>query len=331
MLSQQNPIVTTNIAEMIDEIVADVAIGIPVCLRGEPGLGKTQGTYQAAAKMGRRMMTIRAPYWDAVDLRGMPDIKDGLTHWRPPAELPQPGCPPTILLIDELNRAPVSVQNALMQLVEERRMGAYRLPDTVGLVLALNPSGKGTSSSVEALSNRMVHLTIVQHLPTFSDYAVKQKFHPAVIGYTRFNSASLHAYKPGAVAFPSPRTWEFTSKILYAGLPADSERRQVCGAIGEEHGLPFHGWLQIYRRLPNVDAILNDPTNAPVPTEAAVLFAVSAELSRRMDDRTIGRILTYLDRVPDEFDRFAVTDAVRRDPAIQHLPEYTAWSIAHPA
>lgn len=326
----RDQIVTTNIAEMIEEIIADVDLGIPVCLRGEPGLGKTQGTYQAADRMGRVMRVIRAPYWDAVDLRGMPSIENGLTHWRPPAELPQPGCPDTVLLVDELNRAPISVQNALMQLVEERRMGAYTLPDNVGVVLALNPSGKGTSSSVEALSNRMIHLHVVPDLQTFSSYAIKARFHAAVIGYTRFNSAALHAYKPGAVAFPSPRTWEFTSKILYKNLPDASERRQVCGAIGEEHGLPFLGWYATYKRLPNMDAIVNDPANAPVPTEAAVLFAVSAELSRRMTEANIGRILTYLDRCPDEFDRFAVVDATRREPALQHTPEYTAWCVAHP-
>jgi hypothetical protein len=82
--------------------------------------------------------------------------------------------------------------------------------------------------------------------------------------------------------------------------------------------------------MPNLDAIIADPSNAAVPGEPAVLFALAGGLAQRATENNFGRVLTYLARIPEELSGFSVRDAVRMSPDLQHTPEYTAWAVTHP-
>jgi MoxR-like ATPase len=77
---------------------------------------------------------VRLSQLDSVDLRGIPSIKDSRTVWMPPIFLPTEGV--GILFLDELNSAPPSVQAAIYQLMLDRKIGEYSMPEGWRIVCA---------------------------------------------------------------------------------------------------------------------------------------------------------------------------------------------------
>ena len=143
----------------------------PVFLWGAPGVGKSQVVAKVAADRGMALRDIRAVLLDPVDLRGLPRLENGRAEWCPPAFLPGPDdSEQGIIFLDELNAAPPLVQAACYQLVLDRRIGEYRLPDGWSIIAAGNREKDKavTHRMPSALANRMVHLELTSRLMTGS-------------------------------------------------------------------------------------------------------------------------------------------------------------------
>jgi hypothetical protein len=301
----------------------------PACIWGEPGIGKSQIVAQVAQATNRRLIDVRAVLLDPVDLRGLPHVNgDGRSHWAIPDFLPRDG--KGILFLDELNRAVPLVQNACLQLVLDRRLGEYALPDDWQVIAACNNVDTGVSKMSSALCNRFVHLDLITSLDEWCKWAIKAGIEPAVIAFLRFRSELLHQYERNAKAFPSPRTWEFTSNITAKHPNKSVELAIFEGTIGHGAAVEYAAFLQLFRSLPSIDSILLNPDKANVPiNDPASLWAIGAALARRASDQNFRRVLTYLDRMPQEYAVMTVKDAVGRDATLATTSEFTQWAIAH--
>jgi hypothetical protein len=301
----------------------------PVILWSPPGLGKSSITAQLAATLGVSLIDIRGAQLDAVDLRGLPSVAEGITRWNTPAMWPTEGA--GIVFLDELNRSATSVQNGLLQLCLDRRIGDYVLPPDWTVIAACNPDGAGTTRISPALSNRFVHLTVTADLDAWCAWAIGANVDPIVIGFLRFRPELLHAYDPKTNAYPTPRSWEFVSRLTQQCQPdPEIELALIAGTVGHGAAVEFSAFARLYRSLPNLDAILLNPDSADVPTDPATLYATASALSHRVTDANLGRALRYLERLPGDFATFALKAATRRDPALAHCPEFTRFVIANP-
>ena len=83
----------------------------------------------------------------------------------------------------------------------------------------------------------------------------------------------------------------------------------------------------MFRELPNIDAILLNPTAEPVPESPAAQYAVASALVHRASDTNFDRICLYLDRMATEFRVLCVRDATLRDQSIKHTTGYTRRAI----
>ena len=137
----------------------------------------------------------------------------------------------------------------------------------------------------------------------------------------------LSAFDRDANAFPSPRSWEFVSRILNSAPDASVEHELFAGAVGAGAATEFSGFLQMFRQLPNIDAILLSPATEPVPESPAAQYAVATALAHRASDLNFDRICLYLDRMPTEFRVLCVRDASLREPKIRFTAGYTKWAI----
>jgi MoxR-like ATPase len=302
----------------------------PVCIWGSPGIGKSKVVQQTAGRKTLLLQDVRAVLLDPVDLRGLPHINgDGQAHWATPSFLPRDGA--GVLFLDELNRAPALVQNACFQLVLDRQLGEYRLPDGWVVVAACNreSDGGGVTRMSSALANRFVHLEVEPDLDDWCKWAVAANVEPAVIAFLRFRPELLHQFDRTARAFPTPRSWEFISNITAQKPVAAVEHALFAGAVGEGAAVEYSAFLRLFREIPSIDAVLLNPASAPVPSSPATLFAISAALARRTKADNIGRVLTYLDRLPEEYAVMAVKDATGRDAVLGSTPEFTRWAVAH--
>ncbi|MFZ0590050.1 MAG: MoxR family ATPase [Bryobacteraceae bacterium] len=316
---------------------------VPLHIWGSPGVGKSQIVAQVARELSYQFLDVRASQLDPVDWRGIPHVEQGQTTWATPKFLPSNGR--GVLFLDELTSAPQMTQAACYQLVLDRKLGEYELPDEWLVIAAGNrASDRGVHFAMaRPLRNRFVHLDLEPDLQEWCEWAVKAHIRPEIIAFLRFKPDLLH--QPGSLdanAWPTPRSWEMASQVLEGSLSRqklamnnpqirmlDVELDLLSGAVGDATAGEFTAFLRLYRQLPSIDQILLTPDQAPVPSEPSAQYAVATALGRYMTDQSIGRGLRYLDRLPEEFKILAVRDAVIRDQSLTHTPEFVAFGVQH--
>lgn len=303
----------------------------PVFIWGPPGVGKSQVVAQTARREGLDLVDVRAVLLDPVDLRGLPHIDSGRARWCPPEFLPREGT--GILFLDELNAAPPLVQAACYQLVLDRRLGEYRLPDGWRVIAAGNRETDRavTHRMPSALANRFVHLNFEVDIADWLVWAQAHDLAPEVIAFLRFRPQLLHAFDPlkDDKSFPTPRSWEFVSRIMKGTPGASLDLELIAGIVGEGAAAEFRGYFRMLRRLPDPDALLADPERADIPDDPATLYAVCELLSEKADMENLPRVMSYAKRLPPEFSVLLVRDAARLNHAIVHTPVFTEWAVAH--
>lgn len=308
-----------------------IQCGQPVLLRGEAGIGKSSIWAQVAHKLEMEFIDLRGSQLDAVDIRGVPAIEGGQTVWKTPSFLPTGG--KGLICIDEINRATTSVQNSLFQLILDRRIGDYVLPSGWVVGAAINPEGSmsavGTTKMSQAMNNRWVHINIRVDVDDWCKWAMGNGILPVVVAFIRFRPDLLHQPSRTDYAFPTPRSWEFVSKMISLNPTGEVELALLAGAVGQGAAVEFAAFIRTWRKLPSIDGILLDPAGANVPEDVATMYAVASALAHRANEANLGRVIQYLERLPSEYNVFAVRDAVSRDSTLATTPEFTAWAVKH--
>jgi hypothetical protein len=280
--------------------------------------------------MGVPLKDIRALLLDPVDLRGLPFLgADHAAKWATPDFLPKDG--EGILFLDELNAASAMVQAGCYQLVLDRRLGEYTLPEGWSIIAAGNRETDRavTTRMPTPLRNRFTHLNFEVDVQEWCEWAIQSAICPEVIAFIRFKPDLLSAFDRDANAFPSPRSWEFVSRILKSAPARDIEHELFSGTVGDGAATEFSAFLRTFRDLPNIDAILLNPHREPVPDNAAAQYAVASALAHYASDTNFDRVCTYLERMPTEFSVLCVRDASLKQPSVRNTAGYTKWAIAN--
>jgi hypothetical protein len=319
-------------SRIIETLKTLIEVRQPVFVWGAPGVGKSQVVAQVARQEGLELVDVRAVLLDPVDLRGLPRIDDNnRACWCPPEFLPTGG--KGILFLDELNAAPPLVQAACYQLVLDRQLGEYRLPDGWSIVAAGNRETDRavTHRMPSALANRFVHLNFEVDGAEWLTWARGVGIAAEVSAFIRFRPNLLHAFDPQKddKAFPTPRSWEFVSRIMNGRAAVFPNLELIAGAIGEGAAAEFCGFLKIHRKLPDPQMLIDNPETAQVPEDPATLYAVCELLAEKTDSGNLHGIMTYAGRLPPEFSVLLVRDAVRANGAIIDTPDFNDWAIAH--
>ncbi len=302
----------------------------PTMIWGAPGIGKSQLTHQLAARRGMTLIDVRLSLLSDVDLRGIPYLKDGRTAWAPPAFLPQQNGG-TILFFDEMNRALTSVMNAAFQIVLDRKLGEYTLPADVRIVAACNreTDGGGITRLPSALLNRFTRIDLEPDHKDWLKWAASAQINPITQAFIRFRPDLLHQFDSKAPAFPTPRAWEFVGKITSQTAPLDVKAALYAGTVGKAAGIEYVAFERAWRDLPSITNILLHPDTAPIPTGVATVYAVANALSHEMTQSNINACVTYLERLPAEYQVFAVSLATGRDPALANTHRFVNWASSH--
>jgi len=298
----------------------------PVFIWGAPGVGKSQIVKQTAEKHDLKFQDERVIHLEPVDLRGFP-VSDGKTaKWIPFDFLPTEG--EGILFLDEMNAAPPSIQAACYQLVLDRRLGDYELPEGWVVWAAGN---RQTDRAVvhhmpSALANRFIHLDLDADLDDWISWAIKSEIKTEIMAFLRFRPELLHKFDPktDTRAFPTPRSWEMVDKAL--PVPNSIEFSMVSGIVGEGAGSEFLGFLKIFRQLPDPISILMDPMSHDIPEDPATLYAIAGSLANAVTETTMDNLVSYLERIPPEFSVICVKDAVKRDYDLHNTRAFIKWA-----
>ncbi len=321
-----------NPLQVISALQTLIEIRQPVFLWGAPGIGKSQIVAQVAKDNNFKLIDIRAVLLDPVDLRGLPRVTaEGEAVWCPPAFLPKQNSTELgVVFLDELNAAPPLVQAACYQLVLDRRIGEYVLPEGWTVVAAGNNERDKsvTHRMPTALANRMVHIDMQTSPEDWLLWATKFGIRPEILAFLRFRPNLMHDFDPqhSGKAFASPRSWEFMSRILEASAHESVEYELFQGTVGMGAATEFMGFLRVWRDLPTVESILKDPTNIEIPQEPATLYALCEALGAKIDVQNIDAAIEFSLRLPAEFSVLLLRTAVCKDESLVHTSAFAQWA-----
>lgn len=313
---------------LIKSVVTCIKSLRPCFIHGSPGIGKSDIVRKVADIMNLELIDIRAVLLDPVDLRGIPSVANGKTKWCVPDFLPTHG--KGILFIDELNAAPPLVQAALYQLILDRKLGEYVLPDGWSIVAAGNlDSDKAVTHKMStALKSRFIHLFLEVDVNEWVSWAIDNKLYMPLIAFIKFRPNLLHVFDPNSKdkAFPCPRTIAFVSDLYNAGIDSEIEYELVSGTVGEGFTVEWLAFHRIFKTLPNPDMVLMNPESASVPADIATLYALCGAISRKVTENSMDRFVTYIGRLPKEFSVMSMQLAVKRDSDLVNTNGYIRWA-----
>lgn len=316
-----------------EALVSCIEARQPVFLWGSPGIGKSSIIRQVAEEKQLELIDIRAVLLDPVDLRGIPHVENGKTRWCTPSFFPTDKDSKGIIFLDELNAAPPLVQAACYQLILDRRLGEYELPEGWTILAAgnLDSDRAVTHRMPTPLANRFVHLSLEVDLEDWVKWALNEGIDTSVIAFIRFRPELLHQFNPkrDTKAFPSPRSWEFTSKVIKTNPNPTIEYDLISGTTGNGAAAEYLGFLKVFRKLPNPDLVLMNPDTVEVPTDPSTLYAICGALARKASDTNFDRLVTYYNRMPDEFSVLAMRDSVTANPDLVSTRAYIDWASKH--
>lgn len=314
----------------------------PVMLWGPPGVGKSQIIAQVAASHAVPLIDIRLSQMEPSDLRGIPFRDQDVVEWAVPAMLPdaERHGEQGILFLDEITSAPPSVSAAAYQLILDRRLGNYSIPEGWAIFAAGNRQGdRGVTYTMPApLANRFSHFTVDINTDDWVAWAYQHNIDDRIIAFVRFRPELLFDFDPAhnPSAFPTPRSWEFAHRALQKFTHnSDLLLGALQACVGQAAGIEVKAFIDNLDQLPDLDAIINGE-DVVAPREIDLQYAVASALVGRAirareqsDAQTVhGRILDYAGRFPQkEMGVMLVTDmhrAIGED--IFSVPEFARWS-----
>ncbi len=282
-------------------------VKLAVMLWGAPGIGKSSIVQQVAKAHSLDFVDVRLSQLAPTDLRGLPVAEDGTAKWFPPEFLPTNGS--GIFFLDELNMAAPTMQGIAQQLILDRAVGSYTLPNG-WFVWAAGNRREDRASVFEMpapLANRFLHLEMNADLESFKRYALDKNLNERIIAFLAFRPNLLHAPDNARPAWASPRSWEMASKLISAGLP-------IAPAVGEATEAEFRAFERIYSSLPEIDAILSGAAHLEFPLEPSARYAVTIGLAARANgvQQVLNAFKWLVDKAEVEWVHFYCMDALAK-------------------
>jgi hypothetical protein len=301
---------------------------LPVLITGRPGIGKSDIVEQVAHATEHELLISHPVVEDPTDSKGLPfPAPDGLNAKFLPfgdLERAMKARHPLIWFLDDLGQASPAVQAAKMQLLLARRIGEHVLPPHVTFLAATNrrTDNAGVTGILDPVISRFA--TVVELEATidgWTKWAVRNNVPPELIAFLRFRPDLLSVQKTSRDIenSPSPRSWGFVAKTMGV-VPKHLEHISHAGSVGEGAATELVSFLQIYRELPNPDALLATPDKAMIPQTPSTLYAIATALAARATEANFDRVVTYTERMIEaghrEFAALLVRDALERTPEI---------------
>jgi hypothetical protein len=342
---------TVSLAEAAD-MVEHVGSDVTLVFQGEMGMGKSSILSMLHNRLpDHRPVYADLPTFDVSDIGGAPftELVNGMkvTSFAPNALLNLQHGAPVIFMADEIGKASRPVQNSILRLLHEGKVGEYSLPPGSIRFATTNLAAEGLGDMMQAHAmNRVAFVTVRKpNAEQWIPWAMANDIHPVVIAWVKRFPMCLDSYMDGVEGNPyifypgktnrpfvSPRSLEkasyFMKKRHLIGNNAASAG--VCGTVGDAAGTDLMSFATTYDRLASWEAIVATPDSAPVPEAkdfAANFVSVFSAISS-VDAQSFTPWMTYCQRLPKEYQGvFAMNVLVspKRNIAIENRP-FVVWA-----
>jgi len=305
-------------------LVHCVSIRDPAFVWGPPGVGKSQILLQLAEELGYVFIDIRMSQMDAIDLRGMPMIpkehegKDAVMIWALPEFLPKDPDTKAIIFFDEMNHAIPTNLSAAYQLIQERKLGSYTLPENVVCMAAGNRKGDyGSDFDLPApLADRFTHLEIKPNVEDWTDWALDNNVHADIIGFIAHKGMEALAQYDQlgkSLTFSTPRSWAKIDDHLVADLPYGIQQALIAGRVGQGLATEFLAYREVTKDLPDPIDVLTGKVKTIENRRTDILYSMATSLCYKLkefyDAEQAGELMKEdYDKLGDNFLTFISTN-----------------------
>jgi hypothetical protein len=336
--------ITVTIEEAYPLVMDILRPGLVPMLVSSPGIGKSDLARQIAKAENLELIDCRLSSADPTDLNGFPMIitKDKNVLARLKAgyvpmdtfpvegdEIPE-GRRGWLLLLDELNSAPLTVQAAAYKLILDKMVGMYRLHKNVAIIAAGNlATDKAYVNKLgTAMQSRMSHLEIRVCPEAWMRWANTHDVDHRVKSFIKFKPALLHNFDPNHtdMTFACPRTWHFTSKIIKPMATIEITKLPVlAGTVGNGAGREFYSYTKIYGEIPTLEQILADPRRVPFGAEPSMHYALSGLVGYHMKPANADTLMQFLCRLDIDFQVVTLRTAIAKDAEVRKARSVSEW------
>lgn len=342
---------TVTLAEAAD-MVQYAGDKVSFIFQGEMGIGKSAMLQILKQRMPDHVPVYAdLPTFDVSDIGGVPWMEEQgaikITRFAPNSLLNIHGGKPVIFMADEIGKAPRPVQNSILRLLNEHKVGEYSLPEGSRVFGTTNLMLEGLGDAVQPHAyNRCSFVTIRKPDADswVANFAYKNDVHPIIIAWVKRNPICFASYMDGdgnpyiyypnktARAFVTHRSITKASHILKMRdiLGDNATLAGIAGCVGDAAARDIMMFVHVFDRMPSWDAIVNTPTSCPVPQdeEFAALFSLVFNAIMVVTKETIGGWMKYCNRLPKTYQGvFAlnVLSSPKRDVALNSR-DFVVWA-----
>lgn len=310
--------------------------GESVLIKGKPGIGKSDIVAKACADIGSELIISHPVVSDPTDYKGMPFVDGQEAKFLPFNELNKliNASKPTIFFLDDLGQASPSVQAACMQLLLARRINDFKVSDHITFVAATNrrEDKAGVSGILEPVKSRFASIVELSvNTDDWCEWAVANGMPHELISFLRFRPDMLDKDTPASkdiVNTHSPRTVAALGRLQNKGLPIDLRYEVFKGAAGEGFAVEYLAYLKLYTQLPTFDDIVSDPNGIQVPTDPAMLYALSGLVTSRVTAANVEKVMIFIVRMPVEIQVATMKNLVK-NPALLTHKSVSQWFVTN--
>ena len=299
-----------------------VDVAIPYIV-GAPGGGKTASIKGTATTHGFGMVSTHfalkpleetggIPQFENLEINGekmlgtiwsFPDIMKHLYQTAEKMPNDRNGNKQMVIwLLDDMHLMS-AIHNAMMyELLTERKLRDYALPENVAIVLAGNHASNkaGAKTMFSAIINRVALLPIFTSFDAWkTDFAIPNKIHPAIVSFLENDQYNQFFHEEEQVATPwgSPRAWSRLSNWIraqeqwYNKTMKDDMMLYIAGGhVSKEAASQFQQYYGIFTKF-DIEAILEAGDKYRLPDDPvdryALAYALTSHFAGRKDRNTI--------------------------------------------
>lgn len=309
---------------------------LPVFIWGAPGIGKSSIVKSIAEDMNMEFIDLRLALLDPTDLKGIPffDTKTNQGVWAKPSFLPNSDTSTKgILFLDEINSAPPAVQASAYQLVLDRKVGEYTLPNGWSIVSAGNrESDRGVVYRMPPpLANRFVHFEMEVDFNDWKVWAYNNGIDSSIISFLQYDNSMLFNFDPTSnhKSFATPRSWEFANTIIKQDIDKSLLLETITGAVGENGAVGYLSFKKVMDKLPNIDDILDGKIKEIDDSEIKLMVALSIGIVNALklsnNNKHIDNILEFSFALPSEFAIMLIKDLQLNSINVEGSKIWSKW------
>jgi hypothetical protein len=343
---------TTRVSlQQAETAIATIGAQRTVILRGEPGIGKSWLLKSLGKRFPEHKLVYLdcQLLLDQGDFfyPFIETTEDGKVAKRVPLEdFNFDDGKPVIIMLDEIGKSNKAVMNVLLTIMYDRRLGNMHLPAGSIVFATTNMASDGVGDFLAAhVRSRAVLLNVKKPHAGFNHdgsidndswghWALGNGIAPELLAWVKTNQHCLDSYldfdgkdkwsnpyafhpTQGGESYVCPRSLHAASDIIKqrTGLGSELTLSMLAGTAGESFARDVSAFFVVKDRLTSVEAIVAAPDTAPVPEkgDAAAQCVMVFNLITATKTETIKPFITYIERMPKEFQAMFARSAMASD------------------